>query len=412
MDDERTHLPQPVADFGPERILIVDDEPGVRRYLLRAVEGRGYSAESVDSAAAALERVSSGEFAVVLADVRMPVHDGIWLLRRIRESDLDVAVVMVTGESEVHTAVDCLTQGATNYVIKPANPDVLAHAVRMCLENRRLQIESRTYRLGLEKLVFDRTRQLEEALDDAGRLNLALEGAYRESIYRLASAAECRDEDTGNHIRRMGLFCQVLAESLGVDAQFLSLIRLAGLMHDVGKIGVHDAILLKPGLLTREEREEISTHTLIGARILSESNSPLFRMAEEIALSHHERYDGSGYPQGLKGEEIPLSGRIAAVADVFDALTSHRVYRPAFSVAEAVGMIRDGNGTQFDPQVVKAFEQNLDRILETRSRYADGATDLQPRGSADFRADPPSRPGGGLADRARHPAPGTPRPAP
>lgn len=378
---------------------MVDDEPGVRRYLLRAIEGRGYSAESVDSAVAALERVSSGEFAVVLADVRMPVHDGIWLLRRIQETDLDVHVVMVTGESEVHTAVDCLTHGAANYVIKPANPDVLAHAIELGLENRRLRIETRVYHQELERLVFERTQRLEEALTDLKRSNAALEGAHRESIYRLATAAEFRDEDTGNHIRRMGLFCHVLAEALGVDPEFLSLIRLAGLMHDVGKIGVHDAILLKPGRLTERERTEISTHTVIGARILSESNSPLFRMAEEIALSHHEHYDGTGYPAGLKGDEIPLSGRIAAVADVFDALTSHRVYRAAFSVDEAVKMIREGSGSHFDPRVVQAFEQNLDCIVETRTRYADGPTDRQPRRPVDFSTEVQEQPPALPADR-------------
>lgn len=387
MNEQPTDLLGPVADFGPERVLVVDDEPGVRRYLLRAVEGRGCSAESVDSAVAALERVSSGQFAVVLADVRMPVHNGIWLLRRIKETELDVAVVMVTGESEVHTAVDCLTHGAANYVIKPANPDVLAHAVKMCLENRRLQIESRAYRGDLERMVFERTERLEQALIALKRSNAALEGAHRESIYRLATAAEFRDEDTGNHIRRMGLFCHVLAEALGVDPEFLSLIRLAGLMHDVGKIGVHDAILLKPGRLTEGERREISTHTVIGARILSESNSPLFRMAEEIALSHHEHYDGTGYPAGLKGDDIPLSGRIAAVADVFDALTSHRVYRAAFSVDEAVNMIREGSGSHFDPRVVQAFEQNLDCIVETRTRYADGPSNPRSSGLADFERD-------------------------
>lgn len=378
---------RPAIDYGPERVLVVDDEPGVRRYLLRAVEGRGFSGETVDSAAAALERVSSGQFGVVLADVRMPVHDGIWLLQRIQETGLDVAVVMVTGESEAHTAVECLTRGAYNYIIKPANPDELAHVIRLGLENRRLRIESRVYHQELERLVFERTERLEEALTDLKRSNAALEGAHRESIYRLATAAEFRDEDTGNHIRRMGLFCQVLAEALRVDPEFLSLIRLAGLMHDVGKIGVHDAILLKPGRLTEQERKEISTHTIIGARILSESNSPMFRMAEEIALSHHEHYDGTGYPAGLKGDEIPLSGRIAAVADVFDALTSHRVYRPAFSVDEAVEMIREGSGSHFDPRVVQAFEQNLDCIVETRTRYADGPTDRQPSGPADFETD-------------------------
>ncbi len=191
-----------------------------------------------------------------------------------------------------------------------------------------------------------------------------------EGSHRLATAAEYRDEETGNHIRRLGHFSRIIAKRWGADEQFLELIFLASPMHDLGKIGIRDSVLLKPGPLTREEFEEIKLHTLIGERILSGSQSPLLRLAEEIAATHHERWDGSGYPRGLAGEAIPLGGRIVAVADVFDALTSNRVYRPAYSVEDALS-IMETDRAGFDPEVFRAFREGLPEILVVRAEYAD-----------------------------------------
>ncbi len=359
------------VDFGPERILVVDDEPGVRRFLVRAIESGGYRVASGDDAGQALEHLSSGEFGAALVDIRMPGKDGLWLLDRVVERGLDVAVVMVTANNEVRTAVDCLTRGAVNYVIKPVNPEELVQVVARVLEDRRLRIENRAYRRDLERLVGERTLQLENAMGALKQANVALERAYRESLYRLAAAAEYRDEETGNHIRRMGMYSHLIARGMGLDDDFLTLVLLASPMHDVGKIGIRDSVLLKPAKLTPEEFDEIRAHTMIGARILAGSESPLLQMAEEIALNHHERFDGSGYPSGLQGEAIPLSGRIVALADVFDALTSRRVYRPPYSVEEAVDMIREGAGTHFDPRVARAFDGALDEILRIKGHYED-----------------------------------------
>lgn len=359
------------VDFGPERILVVDDEPGVRRFLVRAIESGGYRVASGDDAGQALEHLSSGEFGAALVDIRMPGKDGLWLLDRVVERGLDVAVVMVTANNEVRTAVDCLTRGAVNYVIKPVNPEELVQVVARVLEDRRLRIENRAYRRDLERLVGERTLQLENAMGALKQANVALERAYRESLYRLAAAAEYRDEETGNHIRRMGMYSHLIARGMGLDDDFLTLVLLASPMHDVGKIGIRDSVLLKPAKLTPEEFDEIRAHTMIGARILAGSESPLLQMAEEIALNHHERFDGSGYPNGLRGEAIPLSGRIVALADVFDALTSRRVYRPPYSVEEAVDMIREGAGTHFDPRVARAFDGALDEILRIKGHYED-----------------------------------------
>jgi putative two-component system response regulator len=358
------------VDFGPEKVMVVDDEPAVRRFLARAIEGRGYKAEALGSAREALERLPSGEFAVVLADIGMPEHDGLWLLDRIMEMESDLAVVMVTANTESRTAIDCLTRGASNYIIKPVNPDELAQVVSRATEGRRLRIENKAYRLDLERLVGERTAQLQETLNALERANVTIESAYRESIYRLAAAAEYRDEETGNHIRRIGLYSRLIARRLECDDEFLSLVLLASPMHDVGKIGIRDSILLKPGKLTGEEFEEIKAHTLIGGRILAGSTSPLLQMAEVIAVTHHERWDGKGYPHGLTGEEIPLAGRIVALADVFDALTTNRVYRPAFGVEEALETIIGDRG-HFDPEVTAAFLDIREDVLQVRKSYED-----------------------------------------
>ncbi len=359
--------------FGPEKIMVVDDEPGVRRYLLRSVAARGLPVDEYESPDHALPALRGGEYGAALVDIRMPGHDGLWLLDRVVEEGLDVSVVMVTANSDVRIAVDCLTHGAVNYITKPVDPEELAQVIAKALEDRRLRLENRAYRRDLERLVRERTRQLEEALKEVSGANVALERAYRESIYRLATAAEYRDEETGNHIRRIGLISQIIAQGLECDPEYLNLVLLASPMHDMGKIGIRDSILLKPGRLTPEEFEEMKAHTVIGARILANSESPLMRLAETIALTHHERFDGSGYPRALAGEEIPLAGRIVALADVFDALTSRRAYKPAFTADEALHIIREESPGHFDPAVLAAFEANLSDVLIVRREFEDGA---------------------------------------
>lgn len=358
--------------FGLEKIMVVDDEPGVRRFLLRSVAARGLTVDEYASPDDALPALRTGDYGAALVDIRMPGHDGLWLLDRVFEEGLDVSVVMVTANSDVHTAVDCLTRGAVNYITKPVDPEELAQVITRALEDRRLRLENRAYRQDLERLVRERTAQLEGALREVQDANVALEQVYRESIYRLAAAAEYRDEETGNHIRRMALYSRFIADGLGCDTDFLNLMLLASPMHDVGKIGIPDAILLKPGRLTTEEFEKMKAHTLIGARILADSQSPLMRLAETIAKTHHERFDGTGYPYGLAGEDIPLSGRIVALADVFDALTSARVYKPAFSVEQALHIIREESPGHFDPSVLASFEARLDDVLVVRREFEDG----------------------------------------
>jgi len=233
------------------------------------------------------------------------------------------------------------------------------------------EIELLEYNQRLEKTVEDRTRELQKALKDLEEANVEISRAHEEVVFRLALAAEYRDDDTAKHIRRISYYCAAIAKALGLPEHMVRLIRLASPMHDVGKIGTPDHILLKPERLTPEEYEEMKKHTLIGARILGGSSSELLKMAEAIALSHHEKYDGTGYPHGLSGEDIPLVGRIVAVADVFDALTTRRVYKPALPVEEALVIIKKECGSHFDPKVVGAFLSIMDEIIDIKERLKD-----------------------------------------
>ena len=226
---------------------------------------------------------------------------------------------------------------------------------------------------------FDATqRDLAESLASQAAValtNVRLMGSMRratmDTIFRLSMAAEYKDPDTAAHLERMSRYSEVLARGAGMPDRWVELIRYASPMHDIGKIGVPDKILMKPGKLTHAEFDEMKNHTLIGARILEGSDSELLQLSERVALAHHEKFDGSGYPHGQKGEEIPIEGRIVAVADVFDALTTKRCYKPAFSVEKALGILREGDGKHFDPQILAAFMANLDEILDIRSRLPD-----------------------------------------
>jgi response regulator RpfG family c-di-GMP phosphodiesterase len=243
--------------------------------------------------------------------------------------------------------------------------------LRVAAERITTEIQLRESTRGLEEMVEARTADLTTALDRLRSVNAQLIESSRETVMRLARAAEYRDGDTGEHVERMSSYSQILAKQLGLGPEEQALIKLAAPMHDVGKIGIRDAILLKEGRLTPEEWEVMKQHPTIGAQILGGSRSRLLQMAEEIALSHHEKWDGSGYPNGLRGEHIPLHGRIVALADVFDALTTPRVYKGAWSVDEAVSHIRRESGRHFDPRIVEAFEQCLDSMLDVRAQFLD-----------------------------------------
>jgi len=258
-----------------------------------------------------------------------------------------------------------------DYVTKPFDLAEVKLRVRNLARVRQARQIIAGYATELESRVSERTTELQRALLELGAAQDGLREAHNETVIKLAVACEYRDDDTAQHLKRMAGYSRVLAQQLGLPADMVKGIETAAPMHDIGKIGVPDSILLKPGRLTPEEFKVMQKHPGIGARILSGSSSPLLHLAESIALCHHEKFDGTGYPRNLKGEDIPIEGRIVALADVFDALTTRRCYKPAFSIERTLEIIREGNGRHFDPMIVDAFMKGLDEVAEICNRFRD-----------------------------------------
>jgi putative two-component system response regulator len=353
------------------RILVVDDEEPIRRVIARLLQRNGYECETAGDAEEAMMLLKERDFALVLTDMDMPGTSGLDLIMQIVAMFEDIATVMVTGMDDAKLANAALKIGAYGYIIKPFESNEILINVMNALRRRGLEIENRNHRLRLEQMVRDRTAELWEAIARLEKAEKNLRGSREETVQRLSIAAEFRDDETAQHIQRMSRYCGLLARKAGEDTERSELIRVASLMHDVGKIGIPDQILLKPAPLTPEERTIMEQHSEIGYRILAGSQSELLRLAAEIAWTHHERVDGSGYPLGIKGSEIPLDGRIAAIADVFDALTSDRVYKKAFPLGRAIEIMREGRGGHFDPKLLDMFLDSMDEVLLIRDQYAD-----------------------------------------
>jgi putative two-component system response regulator len=337
------------------RILIVDDEDANVRLLARTLQSAGYDhvLTTTDSREARALYIRHRPD-LILLDLRMPYVDGYEVMEQLTQvtEATYLPILVMTGEIDPAAKQRALSMGAKDFVYKPFDALDVQLRIKTLLETRFLYLRVQSQNHILEAKVRERTR--------------ALEDAQIEIIERLAMAAEFRDDNTGQHTQRVGQTAALVAQQLGWSDSQVNLIRRAAPLHDVGKIGVPDHILLKPGTLTPEEFEVIRTHTAIGARILSGSRFPLLQMAEQIALSHHERWDGDGYTPGLKQELIPLPGRIVAVADVFDALTQQRPYKPAWPLGDAFSEIHRQRGQQFDPRVAEAFLRVMEATRVTR----------------------------------------------
>ena len=363
------------------RILFVDDEPHILDSLKRTLHGHRTCWDMVFCACPqkALAQLENESFDLVISDIGMPVIDGLELLRRMQQSPRtrEIPVIILTGQAERTLKREALELGATDLLNKPVDAADLVARIRSALRLKGVQDELRVQNENLERKVHERTRQLSQS-----RLNL---------IWRLAKASEYRDEDTGNHVVRVGCYSRAIARAMGLDRQFVERLFLTAPLHDIGKIGIPDAILLKPGKLTPDEWTVMQQHCAIGAKILREQskamslfqasqeaaheeesdNDPLIKMAASIALFHHEKWDGSGYPHRTAGEDIPLEARIVAISDVLDALLSERPYKRAFSEDEALSIIAKGVGGHFDPEVHEAFDRALEDIRQIRAEFAD-----------------------------------------
>ena len=362
-------------------LLVVDDEESIRRILTRTLTKQGFVCYEAASADGAKEALRETAFALVLCDVNMPGESGIELVKHITLDYPDTATVMCTVLNEPSMANLVMEMGAYGYVAKPFKTRELIIAVMNALRRRTLEIENRSQRNHLQGMVDARTIDLSTALSDLERSEKATTRSREETIQRLSIAAEFRDRDTASHIKRMSLYSAFLAERLGQDARRCEVISLSSAMHDVGKIGIPDHILRKPGPLSAAEWKIMKTHPEIGYRILANSSSGLMDEAAIIALTHHERIDGSGYPHGLSEDDIPLVGKIAAVADVFDALTTRRVYRDAFSLPDALEIMREGRGNQFDPAILDLFLGSMDRVLEIKEHHQENELFILQRGA-------------------------------
>ncbi len=344
-------------------VLVVDDDRAIRRMITRILERAGYTCTEACDPNEARSLAQAEDFALVTCDVHMPGGSGLGLIGDLRERHPDIAVLMVSGMDDPQTAATATELGAYGYVVKPFESNELLIAADNALRRRELEIENRAHRQHLELLVMERTEDLMATVEQLSRAEAALRASQEEAIRRLAQAVEFRDPTTGAHLNRMSRTCELLAERSGMGEARAQLIRIASPMHDIGKIAVSDEILGKPGKLTAEEWVEMRKHPQIGSEILSGSDSELLRLGGLIALTHHERWDGSGYPNGLAAQAIPVEGRIVAIADVFDALTSERPYKPAFEVAHAVALMGEERGRHFDPEYLDLFLSLVDEVV-------------------------------------------------
>jgi putative two-component system response regulator len=400
------------------KILVVDDQPVIRQIARSTLQSQGYEILEASNGEDALDIAREELPDLVLLDVRMPGISGLDVCRTLKRdpNTSHIKIVMLTGELLEEDREEGLREGADEYFTKPFSPIQLLNKLRSLLGplngeehgngeariemraagldmpspltpvaesfGRRLRSMTDLHQMERSQLAIyaeelgvlygsevEKSKKLEETLERLEEAQRRLEAAHEETILRLAIAAEYRDDDTAAHIQRMSSYSEAIARRMGLNRDEVTTVKRASPMHDIGKIGIRDAILMKPGKYSPEEFDEMKQHTIIGARILSGSSSELLQMGELIALNHHEKWDGSGYPHGLSGDAIPLVARIVSLADVFDALTTKRCYKPAFEVDTALDLIKKGRGSHFDPECVRAFLGILQEVLDIRERF-------------------------------------------
>jgi putative nucleotidyltransferase with HDIG domain len=347
-----------------DRILVVDDEETIREIVCSTLSLAHFQTRQAANGIEALSILESGdEFDLVLSDLMMAEMDGIALLERAKERYPDMPIVMVTTVHDISVALQALRNGAYDYLPKPFEREQLLATVRRALEHRRLKRENDAYRTNLEALVAARTQQWKTALSN-------LEKSYDITLEALGDALDLKDAETEGHSRRVTAFTIAIARKMGLTKEEINVIARGAFLHDIGKMAIPDAILLKPGKLTDDEMAIMREHSYRGYKIIS--RIPFLAEAAEIVYSHQERYDGLGYPRGLKGDEIPLGARMFSIADTLDAMTTDRPYRPAQSFEAARKEIELWSGRQFDPQIVKVFLEMPDNIWQDLRKDING----------------------------------------
>lgn len=347
------------------KILVVDDNPSNVLLLEALLQQEDYqNVSSTTDPTTVKDLHIENDYDLILLDIQMPKMNGFEVMEAIKQQhgqDDYLPVLVLTAQTDMDTRLRSLDLGARDFVTKPFQHAEVLQRIHNSLEIRHLYKQQIEYSHTLEEKVDEATAELRKSQLDIIRC--------------LGRAGEYRDNETGEHVIRMSKSCQALALEYGMSEKHAELILYASPMHDVGKIGIPDHILLKPGKLTPEEWDTMQTHAQLGADILADNESEMVQLARAIALSHHEKWDGSGYPNGLKGEEIPIEGRIAAICDVFDALTSWRPYKKAWSIDEAVKFLEDNSGSHFDPNLVPLFIKILPKVLSIRDEHQDQIED-------------------------------------
>lgn len=360
-----------------KKILVVDDEEQNVRLLSSLLKAEEYAIDTASNGREAVEKVKLSPPDLVLMDIMMPDMDGYEACSLIKNDaeSVNIPVVIVTALTDRESKLRGLEVSANEFLTKPIDRIELILRVKNLLRIKEYEDFVISHNQLLELEVRKRTYDLQAAMEEIEAAHKEIKESYIETIYRLTLAAEFKDEDTATHIKRISYYCKVLCNLLGQSAEFCETMFYAGPMHDIGKIGIPDNILLKPGKLTPEEFDIIKTHTTIGGRILSNSSSEFLAAAEVVALTHHERWDGTGYPRGLKGEDIPLMGRIMNIVDQYDSLRSKRPYKVPFSHEQAFDIIVKGDGRtkpeHFDPRILKTFSDAADEFNRIFEGYQD-----------------------------------------
>lgn len=346
--------------------LLVVDDTSVNIDVMRGILSDDYMVKVANNGQLALKIVAAQHPDLILLDVMMPDMDGYEVCRRIKndEATRHIPIIFVTARSEVEDEMLGFQLGAADYITKPVSPPIVHARVRA-------QLALADQRRHLEQLVSERTSELELSNRQLEYSNKKLEQTHLETIQQLGRAADYRDNETGKHIMRVGYISKLLALAYGFPEQYAEKVMYASMMHDTGKIGIPDHILLKPGKLTKEEFEVIMKHPQIGADIIGEHEAEVLKMAREIALTHHEKWNGQGYPHGLKAVAIPVIGRIVAIADVFDALTCARPYKYSWSIERAMELISKEAGQHFDPELVRLFLGMKSEVRRIATEYRD-----------------------------------------
>ncbi|MBA4371725.1 MAG: two-component system response regulator [Thermodesulfovibrio sp.] len=346
-------------------ILVVDDDASIRSYLSSLFRKRGLPVVACDGAVEAIAKLTENPVALVLSDIKMPEVSGIELLDQIQQFNSEIPVILMTGYGDLEIAIEAVNKGAFSFLTKPFNQEYLMTLVSRGLERYSMVQSEKNYMLTLENTVMRKTRELEDAAVMANRLSV-------EIVQRLSAVAEFRDSYTAAHISRIGFYSRCIAEAMNMYKDFIEEVAIASSLHDIGKIGIPDNVLLKKADLTEAEREVMKEHTIMGHKILSGSSHPTLHMASSIALHHHEKWNGEGYPRALKGRDIPIEARIVKLADEYDALRSVRSYKTSLGHQETYRIITEGDGRtspeHFDPEVLAVFvaiSPQFDEIFST-----------------------------------------------